>query len=35
MGSESIVDRIIAEVAQIPMKKITKGDLTNEDFSKI
>ena len=35
MGAESIVDRIIAEVAQIPMSKITKGDLNNDDFSKI
>jgi len=35
MSADSIVDRIIAEVAQIPMSKITKGDLTNEDFSKI
>lgn len=35
MWAESIVDRIIAEVAQIPMSKITKWDLTNEDFSKM
>lgn len=33
MSSESIVDRIIAEVSRIPMTKITKWDLTNEDFS--
>jgi len=35
MWAESIVDRIIAEVAQIPMNKITKWDLSNEDFSKM
>ncbi len=35
MGSESIVDRIISEVAQIPMHKITKWLLDNEDFSKM
>ena len=35
MWAESIVDRIIAETAQIPMSKITKWDLTNEDFSKM
>lgn len=35
MWAESIVDRIIAEVAQIPMSKITKWDLSNEDFSKM
>lgn len=35
MGHESIVDRIIAEMAQVPMYKITKGTLENEDFAKI
>lgn len=35
MGNESIVDRIIAEMAQVPMYKITKWTLENEDFSKI
>ncbi len=35
MWAESIVDRIIAEVAQIPMSKITKWDLSNDDFSKM
>ncbi|HKL44396.1 MAG TPA: replicative DNA helicase [Candidatus Absconditabacterales bacterium] len=35
MGAESIVDRIISEVAQIPMHKITRGLLDNEDFSKM
>ncbi|MCF7835368.1 replicative DNA helicase [Candidatus Gracilibacteria bacterium] len=35
MGSESIVDRIIAEVSRVPMYKITKGNLDEEDFSNI
>ncbi len=35
MWAESIVDRIIAETAQIPMSKITKWDLSNEDFAKM
>ncbi len=35
MGAESIVDRIISEVAQIPMHKITRWLLDNEDFSKM
>ncbi len=35
MGAESIVDRIISEVAQIPMHKITRGLLDNEDFAKM
>jgi len=33
MSSESIADRIVAEVSWIPMSKITKWDLNNEDFS--
>lgn len=33
MSSESIADRIVAEVSGIPMSKITKWDLNNEDFS--
>lgn len=33
MSSESIVDRMVAEVSQIPMSKITKWELDNEDFS--
>jgi len=35
MGAEQIVDRIISEVAQIPMHKITKWLLDNEDFAKM
>lgn len=35
MNSESIVDRIISEVAQVPMHKIVKWDLNNEDFERI
>lgn len=33
MSSASIVDRIISEVATIPMTKITKNTLTEEDFA--
>ena len=35
MGAESIVDRILSEVAQVPMHKITKWLLDNEDFAKM
>ena len=35
MSSESIVDRIMSEVSWVPMYKINKWDLNNEDFSKI
>ncbi len=35
MNSESIVDRLISENAQVPMHKISKWDLDQEDFSKI
>jgi len=35
MSSESIVDRIMSEVSSIPMYKITKGDLDNEDFARM
>ncbi len=35
MSSESIVDRIMSEVAKVPMHKITKWDLTNEDFAQM
>lgn len=35
MWSESIIDRIVAEVAEIPMWRITKWDLDNADFDKI
>lgn len=35
MSSESIVDRIMSEVAGVPMHKINKGDLDNEDFAKM
>jgi len=35
MNSESIVDRIMSEVSKVPMYKITKGDLTNEDFAQM
>ncbi|PID34857.1 MAG: replicative DNA helicase [candidate division SR1 bacterium] len=35
MNSESIVDRIISEVSQVPMHKIVKGDLNNDDFERI
>ena len=35
MSSESIVDRIMSEVSSVPMYKITKGDLDNEDFAKM
>jgi replicative DNA helicase len=33
MSAESIVDRIISEVSRIPMSKIVKGELDNNDFS--
>lgn len=33
MSAESIVDRIISEVSGIPMYKITKNTLTEEDFA--
>ncbi|MDR2540718.1 MAG: replicative DNA helicase [Candidatus Peribacteria bacterium] len=35
MSSESIVDRIMSEVSKVPMYKISKGDLTNEDFAQM
>ena len=35
MSSESIVDRIMSEVPSVPMYKITKGDLDNEDFARM
>lgn len=35
MNSESIVDRIISEVSQVPMYKIVKWDLNNDDFERI
>lgn len=35
MSSESIVDRIMSEVAKVPMHKITKWDLTNDDFAQM
>ena len=35
MSSESIVDRIMSEVSSVPMYKITKGDLDNEDFARM
>ncbi len=35
MSSESIVDRIMSEVARVPMYKITKGNLSNEDFARM
>lgn len=35
MASESIVDRIIAEVSWVPMYRITKWNLNEEDFSNI
>ena len=35
MRSESIVDRIMSEVSSVPMYKITKGDLDNEDFARM
>ena len=35
MSSESIVDRIMSEVAGVPMHKINKGELDNEDFDKM
>ncbi len=35
MGSEQIVDRILSTIAEVPMYKITKGNLDSEDFSKI
>lgn len=35
MSSESIVDRIMSEVSTVPMYKINKGDLDNDDFSKM
>ena len=33
MSAESIVDRIISEVSRIPMSKIVKWELDNDDFS--
>ena len=35
MSSESIVDRIMSAVSSVPMYKITKGDLDNEDFARM
>ena len=35
MSSESIVDRIMSEVSKVPMYKITKGNLSNEDFAQM
>ncbi len=35
MGSDQIVDRILSMVAAIPMHKISKGQLDEEDFSKL
>ena len=35
MSSESIVDRIMSEGSSVPMYKITKGDLDNEDFARM
>lgn len=35
MQSESIVDRIISEVSRVPMYKITKWNLEEEDFANI
>lgn len=35
MGAEQIVDRILSTIAEIPMYKITKGNLDAEDFSKM
>lgn len=35
MSSESIVDRIMSEISSVPMYKITKGDLDNEDFARM
>jgi replicative DNA helicase len=35
MSSESIVDRIMSEVSWVPMYKINKWDLSNEDFAKM
>jgi replicative DNA helicase len=33
MSNEQIVDRILCAVANIPMHKVTKGQLENEDFA--
>jgi len=35
MTSQSIVDRLLSTVASIPMNKITKWNLTNDDFHKM
>ncbi len=35
MSAESIVDRIISTLAEVPMYKITKWQLDNDDFEKI
>jgi replicative DNA helicase len=35
MGSEQIVDRILSTIAEVPMYKITKGNLDSEDFSRL
>lgn len=35
MSSAQIVDRVLSTLAEIPMYKITKGNLDSEDFSKM
>jgi replicative DNA helicase len=35
MGSEQIVDRILATTANVPMHKITKGNLDEADFANL
>jgi replicative DNA helicase len=35
MSSESIADRIMSEVSGVPMYKINKAELDNQDFAKM
>lgn len=35
MGADQIVDRVLSTIAEIPMYKITKGNLDAEDFAKM
>ncbi|MBP7061618.1 DnaB-like helicase C-terminal domain-containing protein [Patescibacteria group bacterium] len=35
MGADQIVDRVLSTMAEIPMYKITKGNLDAEDFAKM
>ena len=35
MGADQIVDRVLSTIAEIPMYKITKGNLDADDFAKM